>query len=195
MTNLSDVKRIIASEGLTKYRLFNAEQHRPSEVGIRRVDGGFLVFSIDEREASVSERVYADESAAYDDFLRRLRAGARLDARRQERRAQKGATRSGDGAIGLTAGIVAYTGHGAARTPTADTEAVLALVPDSAGETLLAEVRRVIAASDTIEAAWSEAIDDSLYPVFAQRLLLLEPALDERALHALSWRWGYLRTF
>ncbi|MET1017108.1 MAG: hypothetical protein ABWX76_09825 [Leifsonia flava] len=195
MTTLSDVKRIIASEGLTKYRLLDDEQRRPDEVGIRRVDGGFLVFSIDEREASVSERVYADESAAYDDFLKRLRAGARLDARRQERRAQKRATGSGSGTIGLTAGIVAYTGHGAERTPTADAEAVLALVPGSAGETLLTEVRRVVAASDTVEAAWSEAVDDSLYPVFAQRMLLLEPSLDERALHALSWRWGYLRTF
>ena len=108
---------------------------------------------------------------------------------------QERATRSGDGTIALTAGIVAYTGHGAERTPTADAEAVLALAPGSAGETLLADVRRLVAASDTVEADWSEAVDDSLYPVFTERMLLLEPGLDDRALHALSWRWGYLRTF
>ncbi|KQO96813.1 hypothetical protein [Leifsonia sp. Leaf264] len=97
--------------------------------------------------------------------------------------------------IGLTDGIVAYTGHGVQRTPAADAEAALALAPGSAGEALLAEVRRVVAASDTVEADWSEAVDGSLYPVFAERMLLLEPALDERALHALSWRWAYLQTF
>ncbi|MEL4319737.1 hypothetical protein WJX64_12045 [Leifsonia sp. YIM 134122] len=86
MTTLSDVKQIIASEGLTKYRLFDDEQRRPDEVGIRRVDGGFLVFTTDEREVPGNELVYDDESAAYDDFLNRLRAGARLDARRRARR-------------------------------------------------------------------------------------------------------------
>ncbi|MEL4319736.1 hypothetical protein WJX64_12040 [Leifsonia sp. YIM 134122] len=40
-----------------------------------------------------------------------------------------------------------------------------------------------------------DAVDDGLHPVVAELMLLLEPGPDDRALHAPSWRWSYLRTF
>lgn len=89
MTTIDDVRRIIANEGLTKYRLFDAGHASPDEVGIRKTAGGLLVYTTDEREVELSAVEYTDESAAYDAFIERLRAGKRLDARRRERRASE----------------------------------------------------------------------------------------------------------
>ena len=92
----------------------------------------------------------------------------------------------------LAEAIITYTGKGRERTPGAHPEAVLALVPGVHGEQLLTEVRRIVELSDTVTADWSEAVDDSLFPVFAARMTALYPGLTEPALRALSWRWAFV---
>ena len=90
MTTLTDVRRIIAEEGLAHVNLFDDHGLREYEIGIRHDPSGLLVFTTDERAASLNERVYEDESEAYTDFLKRLRATNREAARRRaEREAER----------------------------------------------------------------------------------------------------------
>ncbi|WP_200918493.1 hypothetical protein [Leifsonia sp. Leaf264] len=86
MTTVDDVREAIRNEGLTGQNLFDDHGIREDEVGIRRTPHGLLVFTTDERAASCNEQTFSDESAAYDEFLARLRAGNRLAAARQAAR-------------------------------------------------------------------------------------------------------------
>ena len=82
MTTLDELHQIIDRENLTGYNLFDDHGLREDEAGIRRTAQGLLVFTTDERAASCSEQTFTDDSAAYDEFLNRLRAGNRLVAYR-----------------------------------------------------------------------------------------------------------------
>ncbi|TFV96639.1 hypothetical protein [Orlajensenia leifsoniae] len=86
MTTLSDVHRVIADEGLAHFNLFDDHGLREREIGIRQDPGGLQVFTTDERAASLNERVFADETEAYTEFLKRLRANNREAARRRAER-------------------------------------------------------------------------------------------------------------
>lgn len=93
----------------------------------------------------------------------------------------------------LTAAVLAYTGYGDARTPRDDAAAVRALAHGDDGESLLAIVEHLASNSEAVEADWDEAVDGSLFPVFAAKFSVLHPGLSTEALRALSWRWAYYR--
>lgn len=86
--------------------------------------------------------------------------------------------------------IVAFVGRGSRKTPSADEAAVRALGAERA-EQLLFEVKRVLAVSDsiTVDDRPSNAVRDAV--TRAHRELL--PGLSERAVHALVWRWAFIR--
>ena len=91
----------------------------------------------------------------------------------------------------LADAIVAFTGRGTRKIPTSDEAAVFALDPQQFDE-VIAAVKAVLKVSDSI------VVDDSdrsemRAAVTAKHQELL-PDLDDRAIDALIWRWGYINS-
>ncbi|AZS37689.1 hypothetical protein CVS47_02333 [Microbacterium lemovicicum] len=94
----------------------------------------------------------------------------------------------------LTAAIIAYVGYGSRRTPGADDAAVLALdAPDP--EALLAQVKAIVAASDTLHIPREAFGNQNKSILFSAEFEKIWPGLSAEALYALSWRWSYLEFF
>ncbi|TPW74074.1 hypothetical protein [Schumannella soli] len=76
----------ISSEGLDYLNWYESRTPRPYEAGIVPVDGGWRVYVTDERAAweDYNPVVHADEDAALDDFLVRLRRMNRIVASRSQ---------------------------------------------------------------------------------------------------------------
>ncbi|MBB2987607.1 hypothetical protein [Terracoccus luteus] len=94
----------------------------------------------------------------------------------------------------FTAAVIAHVGYGSRRTPGADDVAVLAMdVPQP--EALLAQVKQVIATSDTLDIPREAFGTENKSVLFAAKFEKLCPGLSPEALEALSWRWSYLEFF
>jgi hypothetical protein len=87
--------------------------------------------------------------------------------------------------------IVAYVGAGRAPFPTADADAVRALIPEDAG-VAVESVRRAVALSDAIALDEIAPFDDGLRGRLLARLRELQPERGPAAIEALGWRWGFL---
>ena len=68
--------RIIENELLKNYSIGEERYHRENEVGICIEKGLWRVYATDERASIVtgSESIFENESAAWDNFIERLRA-------------------------------------------------------------------------------------------------------------------------
>lgn len=93
--------------------------------------------------------------------------------------------------VNLDDAVVAYTGFGRQKIPTADQEAVLALNP-TVGTALLNAVTEAARVSDTITFDEVAPFDTELRGRLHQRLRVLLPYLGPTAVEALGWRWGFL---
>lgn len=67
---------IITNEQLTNYNMGEGRYYRENEVGICKEDGLWKVYATDERASIVtgSESIFENENAAWDNFVKRLRA-------------------------------------------------------------------------------------------------------------------------
>jgi hypothetical protein len=93
--------------------------------------------------------------------------------------------------VNLDDAVVAFTGFGRQKSPTADQEAVLALSP-TMGNTLLNAAKEAARVSDTITFDEVAPFDTELRERLHQRLRVLLPYLGPTAVEALGWRWGFL---
>ena len=91
----------------------------------------------------------------------------------------------------LDGAVVAFTGFGRRKIPTADQEAVLALSP-TVGTALLDAVNEAARVSDSITFDEVAPFDTELRERLYQRLHVLLPYLGPTAVEALGWRWGFL---
>jgi hypothetical protein len=91
----------------------------------------------------------------------------------------------------LDEAIVAFTGRGRRKIPTADGEAVLALGAGNGAE-LLSAVKEAVRISDTIEFDDVAPFDTELRERLYNRLHALLPYLGQAGIEALGWRWGFL---
>ncbi len=68
--------RIIKKENLKGYNINEDRSNDENEVGIKEKSGLWIVYSTDERASTVtgSEKVFKDESDAWENFIKRLRA-------------------------------------------------------------------------------------------------------------------------
>ncbi|WP_457099502.1 hypothetical protein [Microbacterium sp. P5_E9] len=89
----------------------------------------------------------------------------------------------------LAEAIVAFTGRGTRKIPTADEAAVFALDPERFDE-VIAAVKAVLKVSDSIVVDESDRSEVKGAVIAKHRELL--PDLDDRAIDALVWRWGYI---
>ena len=73
--------RIIDNEQLKNYNMGEERYHRENEVGICKKKGLWEVYATDERASVVtgSESVFESESAAWENFIERLRADKMLN--------------------------------------------------------------------------------------------------------------------
>lgn len=78
---ISEAIRIIKSENLTHFNLYEQRPYRERELTLQHIDGKWNVFMTDERACIFppSEIIFDNESDALDDFIRRLRIGKRLE--------------------------------------------------------------------------------------------------------------------
>jgi len=72
--------RIIENEQLKNYSLGEERYHRENELGICKEKGLWKVYATDERASIVtgSEVVFENESDAFDNFIKRLRAAKKF---------------------------------------------------------------------------------------------------------------------
>ena len=89
----------------------------------------------------------------------------------------------------LNEAIVAFIGRGSRKIPTADEAAVVALDPQRFDD-VIAWVKAAVAASDSIVVDESDRSEIKGAVIAKHRELL--PDLDDRAIDALVWRWGYI---
>lgn len=89
----------------------------------------------------------------------------------------------------LSDAVVAYLGRGTRKIPTADEAAVFALDPQRFDE-VIASVKTALKASDSVVVDESERSEVEAAVIAKHRGLL--PELDDRAIDALVWRWGYI---
>lgn len=73
--------RIIKNEQLKNYNMGDGRLYRENEVGICKKQGLWIVYATDERASIVtgSESLFESESAAWENFIERLRADKVLD--------------------------------------------------------------------------------------------------------------------
>ncbi|CAH0202674.1 hypothetical protein [Microbacterium sp. Bi128] len=79
----------IRAEGLRDYRWFEDATNATDVVVIQRTETGWVVFATDERATPQGRREFADEGAALEDFLSRLRALSRVAAWNEKLRQDK----------------------------------------------------------------------------------------------------------
>ena len=89
----------------------------------------------------------------------------------------------------LTDAVVAFTGHGTRKIPTADEAAVFALDPQRFDE-VIASVKAALKVSDSIVVDERDRSEVRAAVTAKHRELL--PDLEDRAIDALVWRWGYI---
>ena len=80
--NKDEALKIIKNEGLTHYAIGKPQTLRENELGIQKDKAGkWKVFVTDERASIVSgsEKIFESENDAWDNFIKRLRAGKRLE--------------------------------------------------------------------------------------------------------------------
>ena len=72
--------KIIEKEQLKHYNADEGRHHKENEVGICREKGGWKVYVTDERASIItgSESVFENENAAWENFVKRLRADKML---------------------------------------------------------------------------------------------------------------------
>lgn len=73
---IEDVLKIIKTEKLVGYNLFEKREHRENEIVIKKIGQDWIVYATDERASKVtgSEKVFITEESALDNFIKRTRA-------------------------------------------------------------------------------------------------------------------------
>jgi hypothetical protein len=78
---LEEAKEIIKIEKLNDYNFYNDKTLNPEEVGINITNEEYCVFATSERNCKSGFSYFDNESDALDNFIMRVRAGNRYEAK------------------------------------------------------------------------------------------------------------------